>query len=225
MLIVLLRTVLIYVFLIAIMRLMGKRQLGELEVTDLVITLLLSEIATIPLTDKNTPLLYAIVPVTTLAAFEIFSSALSLRFPKLKQMLSPKTAILIRNGSVDRAAMKKVRITLDELMCELRQKDVADVSEVEYAIIEDNGKISVLKKISASPVSPDAQKDNFTEHGLAHPLIISGVISEKGLEMSNRTRSWLQAQLRDARLRPRDIFLMTVDDAGKINIIKKDVDQ
>ena len=221
MLIVLLRTVLIYVFLIAIMRLMGKRQLGELEVTDLVITLLLSEIATIPLTDKNTPLLYAIVPVVTLATFEIFSSALSLRFPKFKQMLSPKSAILIRNGQVDRAAMKQVRITLDELMCELRQKDVADISDVQYAILESNGKISVLTKTASSP--PTAQQLGLCpqEPGMMHIVFCDGVYADPTLRALGKDRSWVQKQMRLQGLSPERVFYMMVDDLGNVRIQRR----
>ena len=111
---ILIRTILIYLFLIGIMRLMGKRQLGELEVTDLVITLLLSEIATIPITDKNTPILYAIVPVITLASFEVFTSGLSLKYPRIKSLLSPKPALLIRFMLV---AIEAAETPIDSASC------------------------------------------------------------------------------------------------------------
>ncbi len=221
MLIVLLRTVLIYVFLIAVMRLMGKRQLGELEITDLVITLLLSEIATIPLTDKNTPLLYAIVPVVTLAAFEIFSSALSLRFPKIKQLLSPKTAILIRDGQVDRTAMRKVRITLDELMCELRQKDVANIADVYYAILESNGKISVITKAAAQP--PTAQQLGLQpqEPGMMHIVFCDGIYADPTLRALGKDRAWAKKQMRQHGLSPERVFYMMVDDLDNVRIQRR----
>lgn len=219
--IILFRTVLIYVFLIAIMRLMGKRQLGELEITDLVITLLLSEIATIPLTDKSTPLLYAIVPVVTLATFEIFSSALSLRFPKFKQMLSPKTAILIRNGQVDRAAMKRVRITLDELMCELRQKDVSDIFDVQYAILESNGKISVLTKAASSPPTAQQLGLQLQEPGIMHIIFCDGVYADTTLRALGKDRAWAQKQMRLQGLSPERVFYMMVDDLDNVRIQRR----
>ena len=221
MVIVLLRTVFIYILLIAIMRLMGKRQLGELEVTDLVITLLLSELATFPITDKNTPILYAVVPVISLASFEIFSSALSLRFPKIKKMLSPKTAILIRKGEVDHAAMKKVRITVEELMCELRQKDVTDIADVQYAILESNGKISVIKKAAATPPSAQQLGMQPQEPGIMHIVFCDGVYADTTLRALGKDRSWAQTQMRKQGLSPERVFYMIVDDLDNVRIQRR----
>lgn len=221
MFIVLIRTVLIYVFLITIMRLMGKRQLGELEVTDLVITLLLSELATFPITDKNTPILYAVVPVVTLAAFEIFSSALSLRFPGIKKLLSPKTAILIRNGQIDRAAMKKVRITVDELMCELRQKEVTDIADVQYAILESNGKISVIPAAAASPPTAKQLGMQPEETGILHIVFCDGMYDDATLRALGKDRSWAQKRMRELGLSPERVFYMMADDLGNVRIQRR----
>ncbi|MBR5601595.1 MAG: DUF421 domain-containing protein [Clostridia bacterium] len=219
---ILLRTVLIYVFLIAIMRLMGKRQLGELEVTDLVITLLLSEIATIPITDRNTPLSYAIVPVITLASFEVFTSGLSLRFPKIKMLLSPKPAVLIRNGKPIRSEMEKVRISLDELLCELRQKNIADIAQVRYAILESNGKISIITNAADTPPTAADMEIDVQDNGILHIVFCDGVYSDDTLCQLGHDRAWAEAQMKKVGLMPTEVFYMMVDDGGNVRIQRRD---
>ena len=145
MIIIFLRTVLIYVFLIVILRLMGKRQLGELEMSDLVISLLLSEIATIPITDRTSPLSHAVIPILTLASLEFITSALTLKLPRFKKLLSSEPTVLICNGRVLRAEMKKVRVSLDELLCELRQNNVSDIVRIA-------GYQHITEKPSGAPV-------------------------------------------------------------------------
>lgn len=219
---ILFRTIFIYVLLIGIMRLMGKRQLGELEVTDLVITLLLSEIATIPITDRGTPLLYAVIPVVTLASFEVFTSGLALKFPKLKRVLSPKPTILIHNGKADRAQMQKVRISLDELLCELRQKNVTDIDQVQYAILEGNGKISIITKAACTP--PTAEQIGLTpeEPGIQHIVFCDGLYSDHTLRSLGRDRAWAQKQMRANGLSPEKVFYMLADDLGNVRIERRD---
>ena len=221
MFIILLRTILIYVFLICIMRLMGKRQLGELEVTDLVITLLLSEISTIPITDKNTPVLYAVVPVATLALLEVLTSGLSLKYPSLKRLLSPKPAILIHNGKADRHQMQKVRISLDELMCELRQQNVADIDQVQYAILESNGKISVITKVAYAPVNSQLLGLSPKETGIQHILYCDGIYSDQALRTLGKDRIWAQKQMKMQGYSPEQVFYMLSDDLGNVRIERR----
>ncbi len=218
---ILIRTVLIYVFLIAVMRLMGKRQLGELEVTDLVITLLLSEISTIPITDKNTPLLYAIIPVATLASLEVFTSGLALKYPKLKKFLSPKPAILVHNGRADRQQMKKVRISLDELMCELRQNNVSDIDQVQYAILESNGKISIITKASYAPPTAEMLGMAVPEPGILRIVYCDGVYSDQTLRSLGKDRVWAQKQMRAQGITPEQVFYMMTDDLGNVRIERR----
>ncbi len=218
---ILLRTILIYVFLICIMRLMGKRQLGELEVTDLVITLLLSEISTIPITDQNTPVLYAIVPVATLALLEVLTSGLSLKYPALKRILSPKPAILIHNGKADRREMQKVRISLDELLCELRQQNVASIDQVQYAILESNGKISVITKAAYSPANAQMLGLCPEESGIQHILYCDGVYSDQTLRALGKDRIWVQKQMKLQGYSPEQVFYVLADDLGNVRIERR----
>lgn len=218
---ILLRTALIYIFLIAIMRLMGKRQLGELEVTDLVITLLLSDIATIPITDRNTPIMYAIVPVITLASFEVFTSGLSLKFPKLKMLLSPKPAVLIRDGKPVRKELEKVRISLDELLCELRQKNIADIAQVRYAILESNGKISIITNAADTPPTASQMGLSTEDNGILHVVYCDGVYSDYTLSRLGHDRTWADNKMKNAGLTPAQVFYMMIDDSGNVRIERK----
>ncbi len=221
MLTLLIRTVFIYVFLILIMRMMGKRQLGELEMTDLVITLLLSEIATVSLTDPSIPLMHSVIPVATLALLEMLTSWLSLKLPKLKTMLSPKPAILIHNGTVDREQLQKARVSLDELMCELRQKDISDISQVQYAIMESSGKMSVIKKAAESPPTAAQLGIQPDESGMMRTVFCDGFYADKTLRAIGRDRHWVNKQIKSCGLTPETVFFVTADDAGNVRVQQK----
>ncbi|MBR2293134.1 MAG: DUF421 domain-containing protein [Clostridia bacterium] len=217
----LIRTVLIYAILVFAMRMMGKRQIGELEISDLVTTLLISEIASLPITDNDIPLSHAVVPIVTLITFEVVSSALLAAFPRLKNILTTRPATLIRNGKLCGKEMKNARISADELISELRQKDIADPSEVAYAILEQNGKITVLPKAKNRPPSAEQLKIKVQETGLYHIVIDKGCINAHNLKELNLKKSELLGQLSKQGLRPRDIYLMMINDTGDTQIIKK----
>lgn len=219
--ILLARTVLTYIFLIFIMRLMGKRQLGELEITDLVITLLLSEIATVALTDHSKPMLHTIIPVIILALLEVLTSYLSMKLPLFKKLFSPTPSILIRNGKVDRAQMQKARVSLDELMCELRQKDVSDIDQVQYAIMESSGKISVIKKSADSPPTAAQLGMQPTESGMMRTVFCDGIYADKTLRALGKDRHWVDKQIKAHNLTHDSVFFVTVDDAGNVRIQEK----
>lgn len=218
---ILLRTTIIYLFLIAIMRLMGKRQLGELEVSELVSTLLLSDIAALPITDHDIPIVYALIPIILITTFEITLSVLLTKFPAFKNIVSPRPSALIRNGKVDAKEMSKNRISIDELISELRQKDVYDLSEIEYAIMEQNGKITVVKKREYTQITPKDLNVKVSENGLAHIIIADGHIDRHGLKQTKKSREWLMGYLQSKKLSPSDIYIMTLDDLGKAKIIKR----
>ncbi len=140
------RAVILYVTVIFVIRLMGKRQIGEMQPSELVITILISEVASLPLQDKGIPVLYALVPLFVFVSFEIIQSALSLKSRKLRNLMQGHEVTVIKNGKVDMQALRTLRMTLDDLNGALRQKDVFDIKEVSYAIFETNGKLSVKLK-------------------------------------------------------------------------------
>ena len=216
MLIVFIRTLLIYLLLLLAMRLMGKRQIGELEVTDLVITLLLSDIATHPIVDPDNPLSHALIPIMTLLATEVTLSFVLSRFPRLKILGSARPNILIRNGQIDRHELDRLRISSDELISELRQKDVTDINDVAYAILEQNGKISVIVRPQCQPPTRGELAVSSEDGGIMHILVSRGVINRYNLRLLDKDEAWLNGQLQRRHCSLREVFLMTVDDRGQI---------
>lgn len=220
MLIILLRTVLIYLLLLGTIRLMGKRQLGELEVTDLVITLLLSELATIPIADPDIPLLYAVIPIVTLLSMEVTVSLIMTHCPRLKNLGSVRPNVLIRRGVVDCREMDRLRISAEELISELRQAGITDIREVDYAILEQNGRISVIPCAqNRQPTIADlglAVKDS----GIMHILISRGVIDHRNLRLLGHDVRWLEQQLCLRGCRAEQVFLMTVNDGGEVYLLR-----
>ena len=222
MLLILTRTVIIYVILSITIRIMGKRQLGELDVGELVITILLSEIAAYPITNVETPLLHTLVPIAVLAALEILSSILILKIPLFKSLLSSKPAVLISRGVIDRNAMKNARISLEELISQVRQNGIYDLCEVDYAILEENGKMSVIpKNANRQPDKADigiACDDN----GIMHIVISDGRINAHSLKLIGKDRVWLDKKLKNMKIDTRDVFCMTVNDSDDIFIQMKE---
>jgi len=218
---ILLRTVIVYVFLLIIMRLMGKRQLGELEVSELVSTLLLSDIAALPITDQDIPLIYALIPIILITTFEITLSVVLTKFPQLKSIISSRPSTLIKKGLIDRKEMIRNRISIDELFSELRQKDISDLSEVAYAILEQNGKLTVIKKKELDPICAKDLGFSKEETGIAHIIIADGKIDKHGLKGLKKDTVWLNNYLKSKKLSPGDIYIMTADDSEKIKIIKR----
>lgn len=142
----LIRAIILYILVIFSVRLMGKRQLGELQPSELVITILVSNIATLPLEDTDIPLIIGITPILALVCFEVLMSWVILRFPAMRKIISGKPKIVVRGGKPDDHALRELRLSMDDLKAALRSKDIFDFADVKYAIIETNGSISVLKE-------------------------------------------------------------------------------
>ena len=219
---ILIRTLIIYVVLILIMRLMGKRQIGELEVTDLVTTLLISEIASLPITNQEIPLSYAVIPMVTLLILEVFSSVILIRFPKLKNIVSARPTVIINKGKLDQHALRDLRISLDELMSEIRQSGVTDLSEVECAILEKNGKLTVLPKVRFLPPTAEQLALDVKEEGLMHIVYNNGVFSRVGLELIGKDSAWVEKQLKRRGLTLQELFCVTANENGKLFWIPKE---
>jgi uncharacterized membrane protein YcaP (DUF421 family) len=204
------------------MRIMGKRQIGELDVSDLVTTLLLSEIAALPITDTNIPIAFAIIPMITLLTFEVISSYLLSRFPSLKVFFSTRPATLIDNGKLSRKEMLRSRISLDELISELRQKGISDLSEVKYAILEQNGKITVIQ--TAKSKTPSVSQLNIAtdDTGIDHIVISDGVVNRHTVKLLGIDRSSVDNIMKEKRIKVRDVYLMTINDMGDTKIYTKE---
>ena len=208
------RTLIIYAFLLITMRFMGKRQLGELEISELVITFLLSEIASLPITNPELPLLHAVVPVLTLMALEVLLSAGTLKLPRLKAAISVRPALIIYNGKLLRRELIRARISNEEFLSQLRQKDIFDISDVEYAILEPNGQISAVKSTS----------DTSNKTALMHIIISDGVTNSKNLSLIQKDGMWLNRILKSRSVAARKVFLMTADADGNVRMVKRSGD-
>lgn len=219
MLTIFIRTIIIYIILALTMRILGKRQLGELEVSELITTILLSEIAAIPISNQDIPLFYAIIPLITIMTFEVTVSLLVSRFSGLKNILSSPPSTLINKGRIDQNELLKNRISPEELISELRLKNIPDPSYVEYAILEQNGLLSVIPKIEYQQPTLKQLKIEDEETGIAHIIISNGVWNEHTLKTLKQDREDFEKYLRKKRVTEKDVFLFTVDDAGNRELI------
>lgn len=218
---VFIRTLLIYIFLLGTMRFLGKRQVGELQISELVTTLMLSELAVSPITDVDVPMVYALLPILTLLSLEVVISFAIAKWVPLRKFLLGSPSLLIYQGRLNMEEMKKQRIGPGELLSELRQKDIADVREVRYAILEDNGKLSVFPNRADSPLTPTDAGIEAEEVGVALPLIINGLPMEDSLRHAGVGHAHLRKLLKRLRLTEQDVFLMTIDEKRTVSYVLK----
>ena len=216
---VIIRTVTLYITVTAAIRLMGKRQIGDMQPNELVITLLISEIAAIPLQDKDQPVINGIVAVFLLVVLEICVSALTLKSFNLRKILSGKSVIIIKNGTVDQQAMRDVRMTTLDLIELLRGQNVFNIEDVSFAVLESNGNLSVLLKADKQPAT--AGQLNVTENSAALPLpvISDGKIILESLDALSVTSDDIRKIIKNNGGSIKNVFLMTLDRNGNYNVI------
>lgn len=215
---IIVRTIIIYAILIGAMRLMGKRQIGQLEVSDLVSTLLLSELAALPIENHDIPLAYSIIPTVILMAIEIFTAALQGKFPKLKNLFSPRPSILIKMGKPDFGELEKCRMSADELLIALRRSGTTDISEIAYAILEQDGNVSVLPRAYAKPATAKDVHAGNTESGMYRIIVDRGVINDNSIKELGITREWVEKSASSKGFSINEISLMLADEADNIQI-------
>ncbi len=204
------------------MRLMGKRQIGQLEVSDLVSTLLLSELAALPIENHDIPLVYSVIPTVILTAIEIFSAALQGKFPKLKNLFSARPSILIRMGEPDFNELEKCRMSADELLIALRRSGTTDISEVAYAILEQDGSVSVLPRAYAKPATAKDVAAGNTEGGMFRIVIDRGEINHNSLQELNMKEENIYNAAEKSGIAVGSICLMLCDEAGTFKIYTSD---
>ena len=218
----LLRTVILYFLIMTGLRLMGKRQIGELEPSELVLTMMISDLATVPMQDFGIPLLAGVIPILTLLSLSMLLSQLSLLSLRFRELMCGTPSILIRNGKLQQDAMRKNRYTLDELLEQLRGQGYVYVDEVRWAVLENSGQLSILPWARQRP--PTAEELGLTpeEDELPFILINDGRIVRRNLARSGRNEAWLQKELRRTGHSAGEIFLLTVDGSGKVLCIPKE---
>lgn len=216
MLISYIRTILLYLVLLASVRLMGKRQIGQMEASEFVVAMLVADLAAIPMQDVAIPLYSGLVPILTILGAELILSCLCLRSIRLRKILCGKPVILIENGRIIQNNLRRTRVSIDELMGHLREKDILDVRTVQYAILETNGNLSVFPY--PAEVAPSAKdmhvhpKDRY----LPVTIVSDGHLLQDNLTLSGRDEIWLRKTLGDYRATVAGTWLLTVDKAGSV---------
>lgn len=221
MLTIILRAALLYFFVIIGLRLMGKRQIGEMQPGELVVTLLISEMAAIPLQDISQPVLLGIAAISTLVFLEVTLSVVVLKIPKLHRLISGSSRIIIKNGVVNQKEMKSLRITISDLVELLRDRDVYDISTVAYAIMETNGSLNVLLKGTEQPVTK-ADLGKKAQAALPLPIISDGIIMKDAMKELGLDKRDIDNIVKENKAKTADIFLLQVDKDLNYTIIKKD---
>lgn len=216
------RTFIIYCFVSLCVRLMGKRQLGQLQPGELVITILISEIAATPITDTSQPIINTVISLMLLVAFEIFSSLLCRKSLKFRYASDGKPITLIKHGKLNQKNLKTLRFTIDEVLSALRQKDIFDINEVEYAVVETNGNLSVLLKQNKQPLTQETYESPKKTTDAPCVVIIDGKIIESSLNDSIVTIDEINKKIKKDKVDKKDILLMTVTKSNKYTIIRKE---
>ncbi len=217
-----LRTVIIYIVIIAALRLAGKRQLGELQPGELVVALLIADLASVPMQDVGIPLLNGLVPIAVLVALELILSALMLKWRWLSRLISGNPVVIIRDGVLDQKALKQLRLTVEDLMETLRQQEVFDPRDVQYAIAETNGKISLFLKPSAQPATRADVQAGIADDGAPVPIVSDGRLVDWGLAVCGVSAAWVQDKLKKRGYALRDVLLMTADKSHKVWIVRRE---
>ena len=211
-----LRTILLYLVLIFSIRLMGKRQIGQMEASEFVVTMLVANLASIPMQDGAIPLYSGLVPILTVLGLELVLSWAIMKSVSVRKFLCGKPVILIDNGKILRENLRATRVTMDELVGHLRQKDVLDIRSVQYAILETDGNLSVFPYPDSRPASAQEAGIQTGPQHLPLTIIEDGYLSRENLQKSGKNLAWLEAVLRRHSADIGDTLLLTVDDGDRV---------
>ena len=217
------RTIILYIIVIISIRIMGKRQIGEMQPGELVVTLLISDIAAMPLQDTNQPVLFGVAAIFTLVTLEILMSVIELKSFFMRKLISGKSVILIKDGTIDQKELKKVRMTVLDLVEMLRNQQVFDLSTVSFAVLETGGNLSVLLKSKSQPVTAGDLNVKKNSAELPLPVISDGKLLSESITALGITRKEVLNRLSSEKLKPSQVMLMTLDSNGNTNIVKKAV--
>lgn len=219
--IVLIRAVILYIVITFSLRLMGKRQLGELQSSELVVTILISNIAAIPVEDSSVPMIMGIVPILTLVCLDVIMSGIMLKSAKVRKLMIGSPRIIISEGDILQKEMKRLRYTVDDLTEAMREQQIFDITQIHYAIVETTGKINFLLKKDYQPAEKqDVQAGGSTDNPPS-VIIRDGITDNEQLRLLGLGEQWLTKILRENNVGIKGVFLMTADRNGNHTIVKK----
>ncbi len=220
MLAIVVRTVILYLLVVFSLRFMGKKQIGQLEPAELAIAIMISELASIPLSSKDIPLMNGVIPVLVLACCEVFISWLTLKNVKIRKYISGQPSLLIENGRLMPETFRSIRFTTDDLMEEMRQNGITDIQDIQYAIMETNGKMSFILKKSASPPTIEDLKLNIPDEQMPFPILVKGEIYQDNLMRIRQTEQWLSEELSKRHIKDRKEVLLLCANHDNITFLQ-----
>lgn len=225
MVIAVIRSIILYLIIIFGFRLLGKHQVSELEPAEFVLTLIIADVASVPMQDFGIPLLMGVIPIITLLCLSMILSVLSMKSLKLRALLTGVPSILIRDGKVDQKEMRRTRMTLDEVLEEMRLQGYTDLSYIRYAILETNGQLSILPYTSEKPPAAKDLNISVDDAGLPLVLINDGRLISANLKRRNLDELWLNKHLQEQGVTSvREVFLLTMDEYGHTYFVRKELD-
>lgn len=222
MLINFIRSILIYIFVLIVMRLMGKREIGQLQPFELVISIMIADLASIPMTDSGIPITNGIVAILGLLLMHLVISIINIKSIKAREIICGKPRILIYRGKIDEKALKKERFTINELQERLRGNNVVNLGDVEYAILETNGEVTVIQKPEKRNTIPEDFNIVPEYEGIPYDLVVDGKIMNKNLIAIGKDKKWLKKQVEKFNIKPEEALIVTLDGKGQIFCQKKE---
>ncbi len=222
MLITFFRSIVLYIIVLIVMRLMGKREIGQLQPFELAISIMIADLASIPMTDTGVPIFNGIIPILGLLIMHLIISVINLKSSKAREIICGKPSILIYRGKINEKNLKKERFTINELEERLRGNNVINLGDVEYAILETSGQVTVIQKPNKRNTIPEDFNITPEYEGIPYDLVIDGEVMEKNLEAIGKNYNWLKKQVEKFDIKPEEALVVTIDGKGQIFCQKKE---
>lgn len=219
--VIIFRAFILYIFVILAMRIMGKRQIGELQPYELVTAIMLSELAAVPMQDTGIPLLHGIIPIITLVILEVLSSFLALKYQGFRKIVCGVPSVIIKDGKIIEEELRKQRFNLDDLMEELRLMGYIDVADIQYAIMETSGKLSIFPVYSKTPLTKSDLNLKGKDPSLPISIILDGKINHDNLKIAGYDDEWIYRKLKENKLKSENDVLVAIIDSNKKLFIQK----
>ncbi len=217
MLLIIIRTLILYIAVVIVMRIMGKQEIGQLQPFELVVALLIADLAAIPMQNTGIPLLSGIIPIIILMVAQVALSYISMKSMKARGVICGTPSVVVANGKLIESELKYLRYNVNDLLEQLRSKSFPNLADVEYAILETNGQLSVIPKSQKRAIQPEDLQINTQYEGMPLSLIIDGQINEQNLRRVNLTREWLRTELLKFGINDfKKVFFASLDTAGKL---------
>ena len=216
------RSIIIYVIVLVVMRLMGKREIGQMQPFELAISIMIADLATIPMADIGIPISNGIIPILGLLVMHLIISVINLKSSKIRELICGKPTILIYRGKIDEEKMKKERLTLNELEEKIRSNNVMNLGDVEYAVLETSGDISVIQKPNKRNTTPEDFNIMPDYEGIPYNLVIDGKVMNDNLKRIGKNYEWLKKQTKKFNIMPEEALIVTINGKGDIFCQKKE---